>query len=122
MSAPELPAGIPAALRERMLEALAEVSPGTSPMPGAAPAPGEVPPPGADQMMLAAALDRLQRVLASSGERASALDLLAADALLTDAVAAAAEGGPAALTAFVEEALARIGALLPEAGATPDTP
>lgn len=63
-----------------------------------------------------AALDCLQRVLASRGERASALDLLAADALLTESVSAAAAEGPAAFTTLAEEALASIAGLLSEAG------
>jgi hypothetical protein len=101
-----------------MREALAEAPTADAP---AADAPA-ADAPAADATMLAAALDRLQRVLASSGVRSSALDLLAADALLTDAVAVAAEREPAALVEFAEEALRRIAALLPETGAAPEEP
>lgn len=58
--------------------------------------------------MAAAALVTLEVVLAGSGERGSAAQLLAADALLTYACEAAAEAGPGALTALVD-------ALRPEA-------
>jgi hypothetical protein len=108
MVAPELAAEIPAALRERMRVALADARAGGAPDGS-----------GPGEMLARAALDCLRLVLASSGERESALDLLAADALLTDAVAAAAERGPAALAAFAEESLARIAALLPESGVAP---
>lgn len=100
MVVPELATEIPAALRERMRGALEEARAGGAP---GGSGPGE--------LLTRAALDCLQLVLASSGERESALDLLAADALLTEAVAAAAEVGPAALVEFAEAALARIAEL-----------
>lgn len=80
----------PQALLERMAEALGAV--------GAVSADdADVPPiPAA---LGAAALDRFRVVLAGPNDRAAALDLLAADALLTYAFEAAAEIGPDALEA-----------------------
>lgn len=49
----------------------------------------------------------LATVLAQSGDRASALDLLAADGLITLALLAKAEQDPAGLDAFAAELLAR---------------
>jgi len=72
-------------------------------------------PEGAGPRALLDAADRcLRRALDRIGERAAALDLLAADALLTDACARAADAdGVGALAA---EATARLAALLqPEA-------
>jgi hypothetical protein len=48
----------------------------------------------------AAALDCLRRGIEAGDARVGALDLLAADALLTEAAAAAAEGGPEAVATF----------------------
>jgi hypothetical protein len=63
--------------------------------------------PGADRTDVAAALaaagDRaLEKVLAHPGDRSVALDLLAADALVTLALLAQAERGPHALGAFAD--------------------
>ncbi|HEX6938456.1 MAG TPA: hypothetical protein VF158_03530 [Longimicrobiales bacterium] len=80
----------PPALRERMVEAVRAVG---------APAAGDAGVPPVAGLLGAAALDRLRAVLAAPGGRAAALDLLAADALLTYACEAAAESGPAALEA-----------------------
>jgi hypothetical protein len=67
-------------------------------------------------MLGEAALSRLRLVLASGGERAAALDLLAADALLTHALAAAAEDGEATLLEAVAEfGAARCATLLEDA-------
>ncbi len=92
----------PPALLERMAEALgavdattAESAAGSASASGAEGA-GLPPIPAA---LGAAALDRLRAVLESPGDRAAAIDLLAADALLTYALEAAAEAGPAALEA-----------------------
>jgi hypothetical protein len=64
--------------------------------------------------LVAAALARLQRVLASSGDRTAAADLLAADALLTYACEAAAEQGGEVLAATTAEiAPTRLARLLP---------
>jgi hypothetical protein len=56
----------------------------------------------ADQMA-GAALAALGATLASSGDRSTALDLLAADALVTLALLARAESDPAHLAAFAVE-------------------
>lgn len=74
----------PEALRERMLAAVAEA--------GSA---GEI----HDRLGHAAALC-LERAMAEQARRESAMDLLAADALLTHACEAAAEGGSDVLAAF----------------------
>lgn len=100
MVAPEIATEIPAALRERMRVALADARAGGAPDGS-----------GPGEMLARAALDCLRLVLASSGERESALDLLAADALLTEACMAAAGGDPATLAGLAEEALAQIAAL-----------
>lgn len=95
-------AEIPEALRERMLNALDRVVEAESPS-------GDAP----DAARLAAAaLDRLQVVLASDGGRGAALDLLAADALLTDACAAAALGGTEELEDFTGELIDRLAELI----------
>lgn len=52
--------------------------------------------------LAAAAVVELHRVLASDGGRDVALDLLAADALLTHACEAAAEAGPEALERLLD--------------------
>lgn len=57
--------------------------------------------PGHAAVLAAAALDRLDRVIEAPSGRAAALDLLAADALLTYACEAAAEAGPASLDALI---------------------
>ncbi|HEX6558781.1 MAG TPA: hypothetical protein VF021_04945 [Longimicrobiales bacterium] len=77
-------ADAPAALRSRMLSALRET-----------PAAGALP-----DLLAGAALLCLRRALRDPAGRASALDLLAADALLTHACEAAAENGADALLAF----------------------
>jgi hypothetical protein len=66
------------------------------------------------RLLAAAALDCLRQVIASSGDRGSALDLLAADALLTRACAVAAQDGPETLAEFAELVLPQIAALVPE--------
>ena len=82
--APRL-ADAPARLRERMLHAL--------PRPAVDPIP---------EQLAAAALDCLRAAMHNPSERASALDLLAADALLTHACEAASEEGVEALMAFAK--------------------
>ena len=58
----------------------------------------------------------LRAALAVDGDRRGAIDLLAADALLTSACEAAAAGGPGTLEALAEEATRRLAALIdPEA-------
>lgn len=92
----------PQALLERMAEALGVVADsvpvgvaGAAGAVGLGAAGDAVPPiPAA---LGTAALDRLRVVLAAPNDRAAALDLLAADALLTYAFEAAAEIGPDAL-------------------------
>jgi hypothetical protein len=69
------------------------------------------------ELLANAALDRLRLVLASAGDRSAAFDLLAADALLTQACEAAAEKGPEALREFAQELVAQITGLLPQQGA-----
>ena len=54
-------------------------------------------------VLAAAALNRLEAALRSGESRDGALDLLAADALITYACEAAAEAGPAALATLVQE-------------------
>lgn len=80
----------PPALLERMAEAVGAAG-------ASAAASSDVPPIPA--VLGTAALDRLRVVLQGPGDRAAALDLLAADALLTYAFEAAAEIGPEALEA-----------------------
>lgn len=63
---------------------------------------------GDAECMGAAALERLGAVLESSGNRAAALDLLAADALLTHACESAAAEGPEALEVFARRLIERI--------------
>lgn len=64
--------------------------------------------------LAAAAWQCLQLSLRDPAQRASALDLLAADALLTHACEAAAAEGPEALAAFTEQwKAARFDQLLP---------
>ncbi len=116
-------AGIPPALRDRIRQAIQDVQ--ACPDVQAVP-PAEIPEDttmaagqaGAEdpRVLADAALDRLGRVLASSGDRGSALDLLAADALLTHACAVAARAGPEELAGFAESLLARIAGVVPEAG------
>ena len=60
-------------------------------------------------MLASAARDALAATLASAGGRAVALDLLAADALLTLALKAEAAAGPSGLGAFAQ-VLAALGA------------
>jgi len=55
----------------------------------------------------------LRAVLGSAGDRSAALDLLAADALLTHAFEVAAEAGPERLEEMAWEALDRLVALAP---------
>lgn len=87
----------PADLRTRMLDAVATQSGDST----------------AD-VLAAAALLCMQRALRNPAERFSALELLAADALLTHACEAAAEAGPAALAAFTDAwGAARFEQLLP---------
>ncbi len=97
------PEPAPPELRERMAEALAGVTAGT--VPGA---------------LAEGALSCLQATMAAPQERATALDLLAADALLTYALEAAAEIGAAAIkemtAAYGPDALA---GMLPEGEADP---
>jgi hypothetical protein len=56
--------------------------------------------------LAAAGQAALARVLAHAGDRSVALDLLAADALITLALLAQAEGGPDQLAAFAASLLA----------------
>ncbi|HEX6938366.1 MAG TPA: hypothetical protein VF158_03065 [Longimicrobiales bacterium] len=99
---PEPPPG----LRDRMLEAVRAVGgpPRADGRDGAAAPerrPASVPEgvPSVAALLGEAALDRLRVVLAAPSGRDAALDLLAADALLTYACEAAAEAGPEALDA-----------------------
>ena len=64
--------------------------------------------------LAAAAADALAGMLPHADKRAAALDLLAADALLTHAAEAAADHGPDALAAVAELFNARAGALAAE--------
>ncbi len=97
------PEPAPPELRQRMAEALAGVTAGT--VPGA---------------LAEGALSCLQATMAAPQERATALDLLAADALLTYALEAAAEIGAAAIkemtATYGPDALA---GMLPEGEADP---
>ncbi len=87
----------PPELRERMAAALADVTSET--VPGT---------------LAEAALSCLQATMAAGGERASALDLLAADALLTYALEAAAEMGAQALRDVVDAyGPSRLGEVIP---------
>jgi|GEM_PF-2090547 len=95
---------IPDALRDRMLEALAAVGTGSVPV-------DDVDPDAA--RLAAAALDRLRVVLATDGGREAALDLLAADALLTDACAAAARAGAEGIEEFTRTIITRLAELIP---------
>jgi hypothetical protein len=74
----------PAALRDRVLE-LAGPEPEAAARPAA---------------LAAAGRDALERVVLHPGDRSVALDLLSADALITLALLAQAEGAPAELGAF----------------------
>lgn len=56
--------------------------------------------------LAAAACEALQRVLRHSGDRSVALDLLAADGLITLALLARAQSDPASLAAFSRQLLA----------------
>ncbi|HEU5220233.1 MAG TPA: hypothetical protein VFU23_16345 [Gemmatimonadales bacterium] len=85
--------GAPPALRARALAWLVRQSPAADP--------------GA--VLALAARDALSATLASPGDRAVALDLLAADALVTLALKARAAADPAGLGAFAGE-LAALGA------------
>lgn len=76
-------AGAPPQLRDRMLGAVANVSGGSI-----------------QEVLADAAAACLERAMAENVGRASALELLAADALLTHACEAAAEAGSDALAAF----------------------
>lgn len=106
---PDRSAAALAALRQRIAEALEENQGGQRPH--------------SHQHLADAALDRLRRVIESSGDRASALDLLAADALLTDACDVAAEAGSEELISFAWDLLDRIAELVPvdEAGSGEDS-
>jgi hypothetical protein len=96
----------PATLRDRMLEALEGVQGGAGPGRDATEAlRGEL---GEAGSLADAALDSLRRVLAATGDRGTALDLLAADALLTQACEVAAASGPEELIEFTRMLLARI--------------
>lgn len=91
----------PAALRERMRDAVAAASPD--------PRAGDAVP----QALADAGIECLRTVLRAGQDRAVAIDLLAADALLTGACEAAAERGPAALAALLQaHGPARFAALL----------
>jgi hypothetical protein len=80
----------PAALRDRMLHAILAV---VTTRTGDAAIP---------TTLAEASLDALRHALVKCDERAAAIDLLAADALLTYAMEAAAEQGGAALIAIAE--------------------
>lgn len=108
--------GAPAALRDRMRAAL-EVAPAVDLSGGVDPA-GRAPAPapaagGEAERLAAAAFDRLRRVLASSGTRETALDLLAADALLTHACEVAAGAGPDELGSLARIWIDELARLLP---------
>lgn len=91
---------IPAALEDRMRQAL-----------------GGVPGSGVDAQDLAtAALDRLRQVLDSGGDRNTAFDLLAADALLTHACEMAVVADPETLPEFAQGLLKEIAGLLSTPG------
>jgi hypothetical protein len=82
-------AGAPSALRRRVTEYASGVSPASS-----------------IARSLALAAERaLRDVLRHPGDRSAALDLLAADALVTLALLAQAEQGPDDLAAFAEDIL-----------------
>lgn len=98
----------PAALRERIRDSLASIGGATDS--------------GDPERLAAAGLDRLRRVIESAGDRASAFDLLAADALLTEACGAAAENGPEGLAAFAQELIEAIAGLVPGTEGAEDLP
>jgi hypothetical protein len=108
---------VPAALRQRM-ETLLGATSGATPPAGTASAgavsvdsaasTGNAP---VEAALLEAALEGFRRALTRSRERSSALDLLAADALLTCACAAAAERGAPALEVLTAEAVRSLTAL-----------
>src|SRR5690625_571411 len=85
----------PAALLERMRAAMVEASARELDAVSGSPADPRL----AAETFAAAALDRLRVVMQAEGGRGTALDLLAADALLTYAYEAAAEAGPEAFDA-----------------------
>jgi len=58
---------------------------------------------GVAATLAAAGLEALRRTVQSSGDRSAALDLLAADALVTLALLAQAETDPAGLAAFAHD-------------------
>ena len=87
-------AGAPAALRERVLALAAELGP-TGP---------ELPPP--PRALAAVAMRVLDRVTLHPGDRRIALDLLAADGLITLALVAQAERDPEGLEEFAADLLA----------------
>jgi hypothetical protein len=88
----------PASLRAQIDSALAGV-PGAQPeSPALAEGEGRV-----AGVLGEAALDRLRAALGAGKDRRAAMDLLAADALLTYACEAAAEAGPDALEALIQE-------------------
>lgn len=97
-------AEIPAALRDRLFEALEAVGKESGAVDDVAPDVAR---------LAAAALERLRLVLDSDGGRAAALDLLAADALLTDACAAAALSGAEGIEGFTRTLVARLAELIP---------
>lgn len=98
-------AEIPAALRDRMLEALGMAAGDTGAIgDDVAPDPSR---------LAAAALDRLRLVLDSAGDRAVALDLLTADALLTEACAAATVQGPEGMAELTRALVSQLAELLP---------
>lgn len=90
----------PAELRERMRDMLTRAGAGT-PLTDA---------------LIDAAVDCLRRALWRSGDRAGAMDLLAADALLTFACEAAVDDGPDSLAELPERVSRCLAPLLPEAG------
>lgn len=100
----------PAALLERMSAAIDEAVVRES---GAASS-SKADPCMAAEAFATAALDRLRTVIQAEGGRGTALDLLAADALLTYAYEAAAEAGPEDFDVIMRDyGPARIARLLP---------
>jgi hypothetical protein len=113
--------GMPAPLRVAVDAALDRAD-GGRPAGEAGPEPLDVPEigpagTGVPDRLAGAALDALARVIRSSPDRSAAVELLAADALLTYACEAAAEEGPEALDRLLDGLpLARFEALLEEVG------
>jgi hypothetical protein len=98
----------PPRLWERMAEAVAAAGGDLTAAAGADARPDAV-----AGELTAGALECLRAVLGSAGDRSAALDLLAADALLTHAFEVAAEAGPERLEEMAWEALDRLVALAP---------